>query len=103
MYPSLYQALEGDRPDYVVIDRYAFAGFDVCHKLDLPYAVNNPTLLLDLDQPPSSIPPPFAGLLITNETVWERSMHLLYRMAMRTRILQAFTEINVFRKENGIR
>jgi ceramide galactosyltransferase len=67
MYPALRQALRAAPPDFVVLDRYALAGFDVCHDLVLEYAVNNANLLLDIDEPPAYIPPPYSGYILATE------------------------------------
>lgn len=64
MFDALVEDLEDDRPDLVIIDRYTFAGFDACHALHIPYVVNSPMLLLDLDSPPAYIPAPFSNFTI---------------------------------------
>lgn len=61
MFGPLLEDLEDDRPDLVVVDRYTFAGFDACHRLQLPYVVNDPHLLFDIDSPPAYIPAPFSN------------------------------------------
>lgn len=103
MYAGLRQALSSDRPDLVVTDRYALAGVDVCHELSLPYAINNPTLLLDLDDPSAYMTPPYSGLVLGRESVWQRCLHFLYRAAFRVTLLQAFHHVNGFRKSVGLR
>jgi hypothetical protein len=62
MFGPLLEDLEDDRPDLVVLDRYTFAGFDACHRLQLPYVVNDPHVLFDIDSPPAYIPAPFSNL-----------------------------------------
>lgn len=61
MFSALVETLEDDRPHVVVVDRYTFAGIDACHALQLPYVVNDPHLLLDMDAPPAYIPAPFSN------------------------------------------
>ncbi len=61
MYKTLLETFRLDLPDLVVVDRFSFAGFDVSHRLGIPYAVNSPYLLQDLDSPPSHIPAPYSG------------------------------------------
>lgn len=61
MFGPLMENLEDDRPNLVVIDRYTFAGLDACHAMQLPYVVNDPHLLLDMDSPPAYIPAPFSN------------------------------------------
>jgi hypothetical protein len=102
LYEPLVQALGADRPDFVLVDRYAYAGLDACQKLGLPYAVSNPTLLLDMDGPPAYVPPPFCGLAEATGGMWPRLWHLIYRAVGRGRTLQALQELNAARRERGL-
>lgn len=61
MFGALVEHLEDDRPNLVIVDRYTFAGLDAAHALQLPYVVNDPHLLLDMDSPPAYIPAPFSN------------------------------------------
>lgn len=61
MLAALLEDLEDDRPDLLIVDRHSFAGFDAAHTLELPYVVNNPHLLLDMDAPPAYVPAPFTN------------------------------------------
>lgn len=61
MFAALLEDLEDDSPNLVVVDRYTFAGFDVCHALGIPYVVNSPNMLLDMDSPPAYVPAPFSN------------------------------------------
>ncbi|RLN72916.1 hypothetical protein BBJ28_00016467 [Nothophytophthora sp. Chile5] len=70
MFGALLEDLEDDRPDLVVVDRYTFAGFDACHRLQLPYVVNDPHLLLDIDSPPAYIPAPFSNFTMHVRLLW---------------------------------
>ena len=58
MYNALVAAFEADRPDFVVVDRHAYGAMDACDHLGIPFAINNPTLLLGLDGPPAYVSPP---------------------------------------------
>lgn len=61
MFGALVENLEDDRPNLVIVDRYTFAGLDAAHALQIPYVVNDPHLLLDMDSPPAYIPAPFSN------------------------------------------
>ena len=61
MYNALLNYYENKKPDILVIDKNSFAGFDISRKLNIPYIINNPNLLNDIDGPPSNIPAPLSG------------------------------------------
>lgn len=86
MFPVLFEKWSQHPPDFAVIDRYAFGGIHAARELGVPFAINNPTLLLDIDGPPSYVPAPLSGLVLSRQTVWIRllSFHqrLLYRITM---------------------
>lgn len=48
-----------------VVDRFAFGGVDAAHHLGLPYVINNPHMMLDVDAPSPAVPVPFSGHLHT--------------------------------------
>ncbi|CAI5738053.1 unnamed protein product [Hyaloperonospora brassicae] len=102
MFRPLHEHLDRDRPDLVVVDRYTFAGFDACHQLELPYAVNDPHLLLDIDSPPAYIPAPFSGYTMHTLSVLERCLNSYYRLRFRLGLVNAYKGINAVRREHGL-
>ena len=102
MYKELLAKYSADRPDLLVIDRFSFAGYDVAHALNLSYVVNNPTLLLDLDEPPGYIPAPYSGFALESQTIWERCLNPYYRLRFRLMMIGAFRTINSIRAENDL-
>jgi UDP:flavonoid glycosyltransferase YjiC (YdhE family) len=103
MYKQLLEQYTLDPPDMLVIDRFSFAGYDVAHALNLTYVVNNPTLLLDIDEPPSYIPAPYSGFALSNtQTIWERCLNPYYRLRFRLMMIESFRTINGNRAENGL-
>ncbi|KAL3662376.1 hypothetical protein V7S43_012703 [Phytophthora oleae] len=102
MFGPLLEDLEDDRPDLVVVDRYTFAGFDACHRLQLPYVVNDPHLLFDIDSPPAYIPAPFSNFTMHTTSVLERCLNSYYRLRFRLGLVHVYKEINAVRKEHGL-
>jgi UDP:flavonoid glycosyltransferase YjiC (YdhE family) len=102
MYKKLLQQYTADPPDMLVIDRYSFAGYDVAHALNLSYVINNPTLLLDIDEPPAYIPAPYSGFALETQTIWERCLNPYYRLRFRLMMIEAFHTINTNRADNGL-
>ncbi|KAG7396592.1 hypothetical protein PHYBOEH_002012 [Phytophthora boehmeriae] len=102
MFAALLEDLEDDRPDLVVVDRYTFAGFDVCHRLGLPYVVNDPHLLFDIDSPPAYIPAPFSNFTMHTTSVMERCLNSYYRLRFRLGLVSVYKEINAVRHDHGL-
>ncbi|ETL50547.1 hypothetical protein L916_00226 [Phytophthora nicotianae] len=103
MFGALLEDLEDDRPDLVVVDRYTFAGFDACHRLQLPYVVNDPHLLFDIDSPPAYIPAPFSNFTMHTTSVLERCLNSYYRLRFRLGLVHVYKEINAVRQEYGLK
>ncbi|KAL4101518.1 hypothetical protein PRIC1_005270 [Phytophthora ramorum] len=102
MFGPLLEDLEDDRPDLVVVDRYTFAGFDACHRLQLPYVVNDPHLLFDIDSPPAYIPAPFSNFTMHTTSVLERCLNSYYRLRFRLGLVHMYKEINAVRLEHEL-
>ncbi|TDH73502.1 hypothetical protein CCR75_003710 [Bremia lactucae] len=102
MYRALLATFAVDQPDLVVVDRYTFAGFDICHRLQLPYVINNPHLLLDMDAPPASISAPFSNYVMHTTSVLERCLNSIYRLRFRLEIVRIYHEIHAVRHEVGL-
>ncbi|KAE9048630.1 hypothetical protein PR003_g2505 [Phytophthora rubi] len=102
MFGPLLEDLEDDRPDLVVVNRYTFAGFDACHRLQVPYVVNDPHLLLDMDSPPAYIPAPFSNFTMHTTSVLERCLNSYYRLRFRLGLVHVYKEINTVREEHGL-
>ncbi|CAK5148987.1 unnamed protein product [Aphanomyces euteiches] len=81
-HPLLEDFLE-DPPTLAVVDRYTFAGMDACNAVGIPFVVNNPFLLLDVDDPPSYVPAPLSQHPMETQTVYERCANGLYRLRFR--------------------
>lgn len=90
------------RPDFVVVDRFTFGGLDACESLQLPYAVNNPMLLLDLDNPPSYIPAPLSHFSIQPNSILERCLSGFHRLKFRIMMLVALRQVNTVRETYGL-
>ncbi|CAH0479911.1 unnamed protein product [Peronospora belbahrii] len=99
----LLKMLTNDRPNLVIVDRYTFAGFDVCHRLQLPYVVNDPHLLFDIDSPPAYIPAPFSNFTMHTTSVLERCLNSYYRLRFRLVLVNIYKEINAVRQEHGLK
>ncbi|KAF0695503.1 Aste57867_13696 [Aphanomyces stellatus] len=84
MFHPLVEDYTEDPPSIVVVDRYTFAGMDACDAVGIPYVVNNPFLLLDIDDPPSYVPAPFSQHPIMDAmSVWQRCANGIYRLRFR--------------------
>ncbi|OQR84245.1 hypothetical protein ACHHYP_13686 [Achlya hypogyna] len=83
MYYPLRDDYAEDTPTIVVVDRYTFAGMDVCNNLSIPFVVNNPYLLLDIDDPPSYVPAPFSRYPMATQSVWQRCANGFHRLRFR--------------------
>ena len=103
MYSILHAAFSNATPELVILDRYAFVGYDVCHALGLDYVINNPTFLFEIGRPPPYIPPPYTGYVLQRETAWQRAMHLPYRLLYQIQMMQVYQEINKSRLKHGLR
>ncbi|CEG47001.1 hypothetical protein L915_00224 [Plasmopara halstedii] len=102
MYGALLKHFEADRPNLVIVDRYTFAGYDVCHRLLLPYVVNDPQMLYDIDSPPAYIPAPFSDGSIHTTSVLERCVNSYFRLRFRLGIVSVYQEINAVRHDHGL-
>ncbi|EEY70366.1 uncharacterized protein PITG_05764 [Phytophthora infestans T30-4] len=102
MFGALLEDFEDERPDLVVVDRFTFAGFDACHRLQLPYVVNDPHLLFDIDSPPAYIPAPFSSFTMHKTSVLERCLNSYYRLRFRLQLVHVYKEINAVRQEHGL-
>lgn len=102
MFGALLEDFEDERPDLVVVDRFTFAGFDACHRLQLPYVVNDPHLLFDIDSPPAYIPAPFSSFTMHTTSVLERCLNSYYRLRFRLQLVHVYKEINAVRQEHGL-
>lgn len=79
MYLQLHQQVEKIKPGLMIIDRFTLAGFDVARALQIPYIVNNPHLLLDIDNPSYNMPAAYSLLSSYPVTLWERGVNLYHR------------------------
>ncbi|RHY60323.1 hypothetical protein DYB34_002635 [Aphanomyces astaci] len=67
-----------------VVDRYTFAGMDVAASLGIPFVINNPFLLLDIDDPPAYVPAPLSHHpSMEVMTVFQRCMNGYFRLRFR--------------------
>ena len=91
-------------PKLAIVDRFSFAGMDACLHLDLPYVVNNPHLLLDLDSPSWALPSPWSYLPPQPPlTLMARTANLLHRVNYRASMFRALSSINANRARQGLR
>ena len=77
-----------------MVDRFTFAAFDVAHRLNISYVVNNPYLLLDLDDPPYHIPTPFTNNSTYPIRLYDRAVNIYHRVRYKLDMLMAFTKLN---------
>ena len=82
----LLHALRNARPDMLVVDRFTFAGVDVAWSLGVPFALNNPSLLFDVDSPPHYVPAPLSAPAARRvpSSLWQRSWNLYRRIVMQS-------------------
>ncbi|TMW55586.1 hypothetical protein Poli38472_010468 [Pythium oligandrum] len=102
MFNALVEDLEEDRPDLLVVDRYTFAGFDAAQRLDIPFVVNNPSLLTDIDSPPAYVGAPFSNISMHTPSAWERCLNSFYRLRFRLAMVQVFKEVNQNRRDQQL-
>lgn len=102
MYGALVKNFEANRPNLVIVDRFTFAGYDVCHRLHLPYVVNDPHLLFDIDSPPAYIPAPFSEFTMHTTSILERCVNSYYRLRFRLGMVRIYQEINAVRQDHGL-
>ncbi|KUF93341.1 hypothetical protein AM588_10004083 [Phytophthora nicotianae] len=81
----------------------SFQRFDACHRLQLPYVVNDPHLLFDIDSPPAYIPAPFSNFTMHTTSVLERCLNSYYRLRFRLGLVHVYKEINAVRQEYGLK
>ncbi|ETV87436.1 hypothetical protein, variant 3 [Aphanomyces astaci] len=85
--PMLHPLVEDfteDPPSLIVVDRYTFAGMDVAASLGIPFVINNPFLLLDIDDPPAYVPAPLSHHpSMEVMTVFQRCMNGYFRLRFR--------------------
>jgi len=82
-------------PTMLIVDRFTFAAMDVAQFFNLTYVINNPHLLLDVDNPSWSLPtpwshtPPFPPLTLPARVrnIWER-------VKLRLHMVKALTRVN---------
>eukprot|EP01029_Cantina_marsupialis_P000335 TRINITY_DN102716_c0_g1_i1.p1 TRINITY_DN102716_c0_g1~~TRINITY_DN102716_c0_g1_i1.p1 ORF type:complete len:600 (+),score=104.36 TRINITY_DN102716_c0_g1_i1:56-1855(+) len=94
---SLFSQYSSDRPDLLVVDRLSFAGFDLAQALNVSLVVNNPMLLLDLDDPPMYVPAPFSEIPYESPSIWYRFVNPFYRLRHRLTVHNAVRKINEVR------
>lgn len=101
MYTQVYQTISSmtNRPGLLIIDRFAIAGIDVAKQLNIPYMINNPHLLLDidLDAHPIDLSASFMYLDKYALTLIERCKNLFLKFRTRLESLSAYEELNRIR------
>ncbi|OQS03423.1 transient receptor potential Ca2 channel (TRP-CC) family protein [Thraustotheca clavata] len=102
MYLPLLSDYAEDIPSIVVVDRYTFAAMDVCNNLSVPFIINNPYLLLDIDNPPSYVPAPFSRYPMATQTVWQRCANGFHRLRFRLANSALATSLKKTRDELSI-
>tara|TARA_B110000090_G_C13368503_1_gene441026 strand:+ start:158 stop:2026 length:1869 start_codon:yes stop_codon:yes gene_type:complete len=97
MLPSLVERYKNDKPDLFVVDRYTFAGFSAADFFDVPYIVNSPGPLSDIDDPANHVPAPLSGNSIHRQTVVGRCLNLIFRLRYRLVVAKVYKGINEIR------
>lgn len=84
------------------MDRFAYAGIDVAHRVQLPYMIFNPGLLLDIDSPPLILPPALSGIDTHVDSLLQRCLHPYYRFRMRLAMLRGAQAVNDMRTKHKL-
>ncbi len=99
MFGALKTAFQNSLPDILIVDRFTFAGFDVAEYLGIPFVINNPQLLLDIDDPPMHVPAPYFGMHPETDSIFERCLNPLQRWKFRVIMIETFRRVNANRME----
>jgi UDP:flavonoid glycosyltransferase YjiC (YdhE family) len=102
MLNSLLLRYTNDKPDLFVVDRYTFAGLSVAKKLNVPYIINSPGPLSDIDNPSNHVPAPLSGNSIHHQTILGRCLNLIFRLRYRIVTANVYKDINNVHDRHGI-
>jgi hypothetical protein len=102
MLGSLLEQYTNDPPDLFVVDRYTFAGISVANSLNVPYVINSPGPLSDIDNPSNHVPAPLSGNSIHRQSILGRCLNLVYRIRYRLIAADTYEEINTIRQNFSI-
>jgi UDP:flavonoid glycosyltransferase YjiC (YdhE family) len=88
----------GQMPDLMVFDIGTLGAHDVAHQLDIPYVINSPTLLFDLQGDPAYIPSWGSGFP-RSMGLWDRCANLLFPRLLAVALTTPFVTLNKNRWE----
>lgn len=98
MFDTLLPQLAQDPPDLVVMDIATIGAQDLVHKLEIPYIVNSPSIMLNLGGAPSYIPAWGTGYSI-HMSLWNRCMNILFPRLLSVALTPPFMQLNKMRWE----
>ena len=86
-------------PDIFIVDRYTFAGISAAQYLNVPFIINSPGPLSDVDNPANHVPAPLSGNSIHEEqSILGRCFNLIFRLRYRLANNKAYDAINEVRR-----
>lgn len=101
MFKALIKIVKRDRPDLMVVDIGALGGLDVAHLMDIPYVINNPSILFRLDNRPHYVPAWGSGFS-QRMTLWERCLSVLYPRLLAVALTPTFMDMNKLRHQRTL-
>jgi UDP:flavonoid glycosyltransferase YjiC (YdhE family) len=101
MYEALYPVVSASPPDIVIVDIASIGGHDLVHKLQLPYIINSPSILLDMGHNPSYVPAWGTGFSI-HMSLWNRCMNLFFPRLLSVALTPPFMQVNKARRERQL-
>lgn len=102
MFDTLLPQLAQNPPDLVVMDIATIGAQDLVHKLEIPYIVNSPSIMLNLGVAPSYIPAWGTGYSI-HMSLWNRCMNILFPRLLSVALTPPFMQLNKLRWELALK
>jgi UDP:flavonoid glycosyltransferase YjiC (YdhE family) len=98
MYTALLDIIHENQPDLLVIDVASIGAHDLAHKFEIPYIVNSPSIMFDLEGTPSYVPAWGTGFS-GDMSLWNRCMNLLFPRLLSVALTPPFMQMNKVRWE----
>jgi UDP:flavonoid glycosyltransferase YjiC (YdhE family) len=102
LYDALLPQYLEQLPDLMVFDIGTLGAHDLAHQLDIPYVINSPTLLFDLQGDPAYIPTWGSGLS-RSMSLWQRCVNLLSPRLLAVALTPPFMLLNKNRWELNLK
>jgi len=98
LYHALLPIVTKDTPDLIVLDIGTLGAHDLAHHLNIPYVINSPTLLFELEDVPPYVPAWGTGFS-RSMSLWSRCMNVLFPRLLSVALTPPFMQLNKIRWE----